>query len=355
MWSGGDNKVPPMSSAQPASSASAPASQPPDAKAKEAEAKAEEPEVKLWAPHAGSCFSMGVRAQAEVRLPGNKDWHPYFAELMREEFGISVPELAKPGKDPRIMCVGDSGDGETDRILVNQLEEYCADVAVRDLEISRDDAEMQCDAVIGKLEKTAAPTTGDKVLSYGVYGGATALGLLGTGWIFRTWKTFGDLARMIVDTFDFKLPPRGGAGHAGMPGQGGVSLSRDQIAAIAIATAHALKPSVVKPQPPEGGEEAVEEAAEEAAAEGAAEFSVLSVAASYASMKAQSMMDFALDTTAGNVVLGTAIGITILATAPVSVPAIIGGGAIYGGSTAMFSLVERSLLEDPLGHGPTDA
>lgn len=239
MWSGGDkgNKIPPYSSALPAGSGSALASPPPEVKV-ETEADGG-PKQKPWAPDAGTCFSMGAGAQSEVRLEGNKEWHPYFAALMREEFALAVPARIHPGEDPRYICVNSSGDSDADRITVDDLEDRCADVAVRDLRISRDSAEEQCDALIQKLEKTAEPTTLDVVLDYGKYGLFTGLGLVGTWGVFGPGMTYWHdyVQKRKGKGPDDKDPP---APAGGLPGTAPAASSAGSTMAMSALAAGAL-------------------------------------------------------------------------------------------------------------------
>jgi hypothetical protein len=332
MWSGGDAKVPPMSSALPASSGSAPANPPSEVKENE-ESEAMQlpplpPPPKAWASMAGPCFQASAK-QSEVKLTGGLNWGPSDAEVISHAFGLGseykdAPEKMEtsrihPGTNSTFLCLA-SGGPVSDRKLITDMEARCAAVLSERTGDSSDVAGKKCDALIEVLEYTAAPSATVET-SYAIthhpafwpisiIGGVTAGGFgFGLG----------------MHLFDLSLKER-----------------------ITRIFRKNKGPDDKDPPAPAGGTPGAAPSSSSVFT-GAAHF-----AASYALMKASEAKHFVTDTTAGKVALGTAIGIGILATAPVSIPMIIGGGTLYGGSAAMFSLVDMNVIQNG-GLGPNEA
>jgi hypothetical protein len=59
-------------------------------------------------------------------------------------------------------------------------------------------------------------------------------------------------------------------------------------------------------------------------------------------------------TTESKILLGTAIGIGVLVTAPVTLPMLIGGATVYGGAAAAFGLADMDVIHSQ-GRGPAEA
>lgn len=323
MMPGGENTIPPMNFSAPISSADI--FVPPSASSAAVAAKKPQP----WAPDAGACYSMGSNNQVEVRLTGGLRWGAFDAGVIARAFGLVSEFQDQPterddarihsGKNASILCLS-SGGPVSDRTLIEDMEKRCVPVLLDQTTVSREAAIKKCDALISVLEYTAAPPaaveTSYEVTHHPLFwpisiGGGVTLGGFGFGLGMHLFDL--TLKERITRLFrrgkgpDDKDPP---APAGGMPGAASASSN--------VFT-------------------------------GAAHF-----AASYALAKAGELKHFVTDTTAGKLALGAAIGIGILATAPVSMPTIIGGGALYGSSAAMFSLVDGNLLRNG-GLGPREA
>ncbi len=350
MKAGGDpTKVSGATSAVPPASAQPPA--PADGDKKPEGANADKPPAKPSHPDcwvADSVCSPPAPAANEIAITtGDRD-NPFTpndyyvaAQLMGSTRDDAASlDVLHPNRTPGELVYRPQG-GDKDRKLADRLREECT--------LSRFDGvdsavEEKCDALIDAVERRADNGWRDYLKYGGITTGTTAGGLAATGWIFGTWKNFGELARKVIDTFNFRMPPPGSAGgHGGLPTGGNAPASE-------------ASPSPSSNSTPETNT-AKEPAKQTAEAEGEAANMVsttalLSAGASMLYAHAQMQASSAVSSVksalpepgwnAGFVATVAVAGCVALVTAPVWAGPAVVGGASYGA----FLLVDKNALSN---------